>query len=195
MKVIFVSDCIWYSLFFLFADMVPDVKPVSGKGKPTGTDNGFKSGEAQCDTSVIRLAHQIVSNKLLRKLKAVEEEFATQPPGFNRSIRRGSKSLPSTPSTSPRSSPKSRRRQSNRYFVDDIDGSKIEGSQILSGFIRKQDNLSQPPIIINKDDGLHNTITKSLAQVSIDAVAEATRTRKKSVKELREMNFWSPTSM
>lgn len=141
----------------------------------------------------------MVSSKLFRDSKVLEEEFATEPAGFNRSLRRGSKSLPTTPLSSPHSSPKSRRRQVNRYFGSTTDPDKIQGSWILSGLLRKHDKLSQSVNIINEEDGMYDTVTKSVSQISIDDVADVTKTPKKTLKpkpsELREMNFWSPTSM
>ncbi|GJQ72594.1 hypothetical protein Trydic_g1259 [Trypoxylus dichotomus] len=172
-------------------------KPLSGKIKSNGTDDGFKGEAAQCGSSVIRVAHQMVTGKLTRGASIPEEDFATEPVGFNKALRRGSKSLPSSPLSSPNTSPKSRRKHMNRYFSGALDTDKVHGSWILSGLLRKHDNLSRSVTVINEEESDHDTLTKSISQISIDEPTEMKTTKQKRAKpsELREMNFWSPTSM
>ncbi|KAI4459453.1 scy1-related s/t protein kinase-like [Holotrichia oblita] len=63
-------------------------KPLLGKIKSNGTDDGFKGEAAQCGSSVIRVAHQMVTGKFTKGTVTSEEEFATEPANFNRALRR-----------------------------------------------------------------------------------------------------------
>lgn len=139
----------------------------------------------------------MVSGKLTRGATIPEEEFATEPITFNKALRRGSKSLPSSPLTSPNTSPKARRKQMNRYFAGGTDTDKIQGSWILSGLLRKHDKLSQSVSVINEEENIQETLAKTVSQISLDEVTETKLPKQKKAKpsELREMNFWSPTSM
>ncbi|KAK9694410.1 hypothetical protein QE152_g33566 [Popillia japonica] len=184
-------------LHFKIIDILPEAtKPLQGKIKSSGTDDGFKGEAAQCGSSVIRVAHQMVTGKFTKGIVAPEEEFATEPAGFNRSLRRGSKSLPSSPLTSPNTSPKSKRKQMNRYFSGSSDVERAHGSWILSGLLRKHDQLSRSVSVINEEENVQDSLTKTVSQISIDEPMETKLPKQKKAKpsELREMNFWSPTS-
>ncbi|KAI4459460.1 hypothetical protein MML48_6g00016021 [Holotrichia oblita] len=172
-------------------------KPLLGKIKSNGTDDGFKGEAAQCGSSVIRVAHQMVTGKFTKGTVTSEEEFATEPANFNRALRRGSKSLPSSPLTSPNTSPKAKRKQMNRYFSGSSDVERAHGSWILSGLLRKHDQLSRSVSVINEEENVQDSLTKTVSQISIDESTEAKVPKQKKAKpsELREMNFWSPTSM
>ena len=126
--------------------------------KPTGTDDNFMGDTAAaCGKSVVQVAHQMIAgNMLVRGFSTTGSESPATGEGFNRNIRRGSKSLPSSPlSSPPRSpdtSPQTRRRIQNRYFTGAFtleranihpsggqdSANKYPGSWILSGLLGQQ---------------------------------------------------------
>lgn len=214
----------------------PGVKPDISKSKhttsgpvrvkSTGTDDGFKGEGAACGTSIIQVANQMVSGK------SITRGFQTQsfeapcpsnnvhsddnpPPGFDPFARRGSKSLPTTPLTSPNSSPKTRRKIPNRYFTGAF-VDKYQGSWILAGLLGTREILSHSSSTIAEEETHINEdgkIKKATSKVEVNNVnmEEAETSSPPSPKiisekpkatvfrpkpsELREMNFWSPTSM
>ena len=158
--------------------------------KSNGTDDGFKGEAAACGSSVIKVAHQMVSGKMIRI-----EEDPECPKGFNPMMRRGSKSLPSSPLVSPNSSPKSKRRM-NKYFTGAFaeEGDKNKG-WILSSLLGKR-AISQSVGMIAEETDVGMQSASSDASIDIIPVQ---KTKKQILRpkasELREMNFWSPTSM
>lgn len=230
--------------------------------KPAGTDADLTGDSAGCGKSVVQVAHQMIAGGMLMRGFTVNDngKVATGE-GFNRAVRRGSKSLPASPlgspSHSPESSPQMHRRAHNRYFTGastferanihatggQESGSKYSGSWLLSGLLGQQhrDNLSdsQDSITIPEEEqekevskrfGPRGEVTlsspdmrrnKSMTalvsqvlsegskdtqdvEVGVDAAAVASgcdspmqkdKTFRAKPSELREMNFWSPTSM
>lgn len=120
------------------------------------------------------------------------------PKGFDPALRRGSKSLPSSPLTSPNSSPKSKRRLQNKYFTGAFnDGAeKYQGSWILSNLLGKR-SLSQSVGMIAEES--KEELMQGVSESSLDSNKSLSRSTKQIFKpkpsEFREMNFWSPTSM
>lgn len=120
-----------------------------------------------------------------------DDECDGPPEGFNPSLRRGSKSLPASPLTSPKST-----RRVNKYFTGAfVDNENHQGSWILSNLLSKRKTLSQSVGLIAEEE--MSDIKKANSNASIDELGDA---KKKAVfvpkpSELREMNFWSPTSM
>jgi hypothetical protein len=131
--------------------------------KPAGTSDNFPGDTAACGKSVVQVAHQMIAGSMLvRGFSTNGNEKVATGEGFNRGIRRGSKSLPASPlgspSHSPDSSPQTRRRVHNRYFTGAFaleraninatggqeSANKYPGSWILSGLLGQQqrDNLS-----------------------------------------------------
>jgi len=231
--------------------------------KPAGTDADLTGDTAGCGKSVVQVAHQMIAGgMLMRGFSASDNGKAATGEGFNRAMRRGSKSLPATPlgspSHSPESSPQTHRRVYNRYFTGAFtferanihatggqeSGNKYSGSWLLSGLLGQQqqrDNLSdsQDSLTIPEEDqerevskrsGPHSEVkpsspdmrrNKSMTalvsqilsegfkdtqdvEVGLDAAAVASgcdssmqkdKTFRAKPSELREMNFWSPTSM
>lgn len=199
--------------------------------KSAGTDDGFKGEGAACGTSIIQVASQMVSGKSLRGFHQTSldgecpsnnvhpdsppQTSSSIPQGFDPFARRGSKSLPTTPLTSPNSSPKSRRKLHNRYFtgafVDNVE--RYQGSWILSGLLGTREVLSRSANTISEEECTStsqiDTFSKSTSKVEVNNVnmeapdtppESITDTKKSQVfrpkpSELREMNFWSPTSM
>ncbi|XP_026733437.1 uncharacterized protein LOC113497876 isoform X1 [Trichoplusia ni] len=202
------------------------VKSASSKPKPAGTDDGFKGEGAACGTSIVKVAHQIISSKSSRgfTVASPEEEHAVAPEmhQYNLMHRRGSKSLPATPAHSPPSSPTSRRKMNgNRFFtspyepVDDPNTPRSWLSMALLGLkkelatststlaeeenhetlaisrgslVESVENLGPSP----KSKILHNLSQEPSAQ---QAKPVKPQTFRPKPSELREMNFWSPTSM
>ncbi|KAJ9589852.1 hypothetical protein L9F63_017007 [Diploptera punctata] len=223
--------------------------------KPAGTDDNF-TGEAvaACSKSVVQVAHQMIaSNLLTRGFSTSGTESPATGEGFNRNMRRGSKSLPSSPLSSPPhspdSSPQTRRKIQNRYFTGAFtleranmhpsggqeSANKYPGSWLLSGILGQQrehlsDSMDSVTIPeeehkpyeikersqsgeIRRNKSMTSMVTRMLSEgskddghpveveVGLDVLATKLDSplEKKAFRakpsELREMNFWSPTSM
>ena len=184
----------------------------NSKAKSQGVDDGFHSEPALCGKSIVLVANQIMSNKFQKTLAA--DQAAVLP-------KIGSKSLPATPLTSPigtpDSSPKSRRRMpSNRYFTGAFlpDREKYQGGWILGSILGQSREIVAPKIDEEDEGNVDVSVppsrslnrkksisTQNLTYVGLDDKSAG----KSSVvysnifqakpSELREMNFWSPTSM
>jgi len=231
--------------------------------KPAGTDDDLIGDTAGRGKSVVQVAHQMIAGgMLMRGFSAGDNGKAATGEGFNRAVRRGSKSLPASPlgspSHSPESSPQTHRRVYNRYFTGAFTferanipatggqelGNKYSGSWLLSGLLGQQqqrDNLSdsQDSITIPEEEqerevskrsgprgevnvsspdmrrnkSMTTLVSQVLSEgpkgtqdveVGVDAAAvacgcdspmQANKTFRAKPSELREMNFWSPTSM
>lgn len=132
--------------------------------------------------------------------------------------KKGSKSLPATPLaspiTSPDNSPKSRRKNhSNRYFTGAFipDRDKYQGSWILASILGQSREIVNSKIEEEQDSGIDITPPKilkrkkSISSQNLTYIGKDEKTSGKSSSqtnilqakpsELREMNFWSPTSM
>lgn len=198
------------------------------KIKSSGTDDGFKGEAAKCGSSIIRVASQMVSGKMVHGFSIKEENKCEQKQSPTESYdlmkRRGSKSLPVTPITSPSTSPKSSRRSVNKYFTgaftdtEKIKGKSFEsfqvrclsnfffnfninnillfpGGWILSNLLARRE-MSQSVGFINEET--KEELERSASTASVDelsALKNKTNVFKAKPSELREMNFWSPTSM
>ncbi|XP_014272162.1 uncharacterized protein [Halyomorpha halys] len=140
--------------------------------KSTGIDDGFKGEGAACGYSVVAVAHQMIAER-----NGTKDELSV--PRSQRA-RRNSKSLPA----SPLSSPKLLRK--NPYFTN-----------ILFGSTDKMSGPATPPqagSIDGSSDDLSHTHRRNLNDHETSLVQHARSLRAKP-SELREMNFWSPTSM
>lgn len=188
-------SCALIMLLFSESTSAQFVKfPSSTKTKSSGVDDGFKGEAALCGSSVIRVAQQMVSSKAIRGFNTEKSNDCDKAPeGFNPTLRRGSKSLPASPLGSPSSSPKSSRRI-NKYFTGPFVDTENHSNWILSNLLSKRQALSQTSILEEE----HVSTNISSKPSSSDDVSSGT---KKSLifvpkpSELREMNFWSPTSM
>lgn len=101
------------------------------KIKSSGTDDGFKGEAAKCGSSIIRVASQMVSGKVIHGFHINENkdncDDSILHEKYDLMKRRGSKSLPASPLSSPGNSPKSNRKSINKYFTGaftDVDKSK-----------------------------------------------------------------------
>ncbi|XP_065170621.1 uncharacterized protein [Atheta coriaria] len=180
---------------------------VNGNGqlKSAGTDDGFKSPEASaCGTSVIRVASQMVSGKVVKGFETFEDEEKEhmRAIGFDPHLRRGSRSLPASPLQSPNSSPKSKRKHGNKYFTNSpatagaYADDKKPGS-ILAGLLAKRDMSRSVTSIAEEQQTVADAgLRLSFLQAGdTSAAGEKKSTAKAKPSHLREMNFWSPTSM
>lgn len=194
------------------------VNSVTSKPKPAGTDDGFKGEGAACGNSVVKVAHQMISSsRSPRGVAAAPEEVSG---AGHRSSRRGSKSLPATPAHSPRCSPTSRRKiNANRYFTNPFEpiedfGSRSWLSVALLGF--KKD-LNTSTSTLAEEDALEVRLQGGTLAESVESLGPLPRAKEPQLlthempaqpkpmkqshgflpkpSELREMNFWSPTSM
>ncbi|CAH4033811.1 uncharacterized protein LOC123713085 isoform X1 [Pieris brassicae] len=194
--------------------------PLNLKPKPAGTDDGFKGEGAACGTSVLKVANQMISTRGPRGFTvASPSDDGQDTSGYNLMARRGSKSLPTTPMHSPPSSPNSRRKMyNNRYFtspyepVEDVHG-RSWLTMALLGFKKdlttSSSTLAEEEIVENRLQTI--TLAESVEnlgpspKIKEPKIISETSNPSKSPKsspafrakpsELREMNFWSPTSM
>ncbi|KAJ8945694.1 hypothetical protein NQ318_012413 [Aromia moschata] len=76
--------------------------------KSPGTDDGFKGEAAKCGSSIIRVASQMVSGKMVHGFTVKEDECeqSSQAERYDGRQRRGSKSLPASPLRRPAVHPK-----------------------------------------------------------------------------------------
>lgn len=189
-----------------------------------GTDDGFHSEPARCGKSIVTVANRIMQSSNVFK-KTDENKTNENMDKINNLQQKVSKSLPVTPIASPTStpegSPKSRRRvNGNRYFTGsfipekyqggwlltkilsnsrEIIGNKIdEGDEAASEVIphralaRKKSISSQNLSYLGKDD---LSTDKPIKITGTSTSTPQTITLQVEPSELREMNFWSPTSM
>ncbi|XP_015592111.1 transcription factor GAGA isoform X2 [Cephus cinctus] len=191
----------------------PTQKNFAGKSivKSQGTDDGFHGEPALCGKSIVQVANQMMSSKINKTLPESRLQESEEVP------KKGSQSLPVTPLASPLStpdsSPKSRRKgYTNRYFTGAFipDKEKYHGGwilasllgqsrEIVSSKIEEEDEQAieaVPPKSLNRKKSIS---TQNLSYLGSDdkAIKNAVYTNVLQAKpsELREMNFWSPTSM
>lgn len=134
------------------------------KPRPKGTDDGFKSEASQVGSNILRVANQIVSGKPLpENTPEPAEECEQLLAKFDPYRRRGSRSLPA----SPLSSPKSRRRM-NKYFTSPYaEGDKSKG-WILSSLLAKRE-ISQSMGFIGEEQ--KEELDRAKSSASIDDVS------------------------
>ncbi|KPJ04288.1 PREDICTED: uncharacterized protein LOC106122142 isoform X1 [Papilio xuthus] len=150
-----------------------------------------------------------------------EEAVAPTARQYNLQTRRGSKSLPATPAHSPPSSPTGRRRMiGNRYFTSPFEPVEDSSNRswltmALLGF--KKDLTTSTSTLAEEDTIEHRLQGGTLAE-SVENLGPSPRGKEPKLmsnetstqqpkltkpahafrpkpSELREMNFWSPTSM
>lgn len=179
---------------------------VKNPSRPFGTDDGFKGAGAACGSSIVKVARQMVSGKSLNRGFTVAS-FNTDvetPDNFNDTLedlmshprytgRRGSKSLPASPLSSPKSM---RKAHANPFFTGHFATNSSSGGEnnqkgwFLSGLlgIQRESAISTQSV---------SNISEE-AEEALEIPAASNKTQKPlqaKPSELREMNFWSPTSM
>lgn len=177
---------------FLSDNQVSELTPVTRQNnsemkiKPRSADDGSKEEATKCGSSIIKVASEMISNQGLG-LRPCEQEVET----YNRRQRRNSKSLPASPLASPHSSPKANKKM-NKYFTGPFtDADKPKGGWILSNLLAKRD-LCQSVDQIKEE--VQEDLERASSTFSINESKTPPVLRAKP-SELREMNFWSPTSM
>ncbi|KAL5244531.1 hypothetical protein ACI65C_011941 [Semiaphis heraclei] len=154
--------------------------------KSLGIDDGFKSGASECGKSIVAMAHQMVSGRRTYQGRSSgpQDILVVGPSPSMLAKRRNSKSLPASPISSPPGSPRMIRK--NPYFTapfqEESSGDKHGSSWILSNLfshrVDSQEELS---------DKEYKRFPKPLSSSNLSI--------KPKPSELREMNFWTPTSM
>ncbi|XP_063381313.1 uncharacterized protein LOC134667853 isoform X2 [Cydia fagiglandana] len=155
---------------------------------------------------------------------APAEEAAEAPDAarYDLMARRGSRSLPATPAHSPPGSPNSRRKnRGNRYFTSPFEPADDAShrSWLTMALLGFKKDLTTSTSTLAEEDALEARLHGSLAE-SVESLGPAPRNRaapasaaaassaspapapakpapafRPRPSELREMNFWSPTSM
>ncbi|RVE43628.1 hypothetical protein evm_011712 [Chilo suppressalis] len=196
------------------------VNSVSSKPKPAGVDDGFKGEGAACGNSVVKVAHQMISSSRgFTVASPAEDSMEAQ---YRATPRRGSKSLPVTPAHSPPSSPTARRRMNaNRYFTSPFEQSEeAQGrSWLTMALLGFKKDLTTSTSTLAEEDVIETRLQGGTLAESVESLGPAPRDKGPKVSqsssgstepnraarpanafrpkpsELREMNFWSPTSM
>ncbi|KYN09882.1 PREDICTED: uncharacterized protein LOC108769412 [Trachymyrmex cornetzi] len=182
------------------------------KLKSQGTDDGFHGEPALCGKSIVHVASQMMSGKFTKVFTSDSRSQQTE-----NSVKSVSKSLPATPLTSPTgspdSSPKARRKLHNRYFTGAFvpDKEKYQGNWILASILGQSREVITAKI--DEEDELFPDMEprkplnrkKSISSQNLTYIGKEEKSADKSSvyvnvleakpSELREMNFWSPTSM
>ncbi|XP_024882240.1 uncharacterized protein LOC112461281 [Temnothorax curvispinosus] len=182
------------------------------KPKSQGTDDGFHGEPALCGKSIVHVASQMMSGKFTKVFTSDSRSQQSE-----NSVKSVSKSLPASPLASPTgtpdSSPKSRRKiHANRYFTGAFipDKEKYQGNWILSSIlgqsreaitkIDEEDELfpdmePRKPLNRKKSISSQNLTYIGKEEKSADKSSVYVNVLEAKPSELREMNFWSPTSM
>lgn len=183
------------------------------KPKSQGTDDGFHGEPALCGKSIVHVANQMMAGKFTKVFMSDSRAQQTE-----NSMRSVSKSLPASPLTSPTgtpdSSPKARRKiHTNRYFTGAFiaDKEKYQGNWILSSILGQSREVITAKI--DEEDELFPDMEprkplnrkQSISSQNLTYIGKEEKSAEKSSiyvnvleakpSELREMNFWSPTSM
>ncbi|XP_026749145.1 uncharacterized protein LOC113509918 [Galleria mellonella] len=198
------------------------VNSITSKPKPAGTDDGFKGEGAACGTSVVKVAHQMISSSRSNRgfTIASPADDNTTPEGSYRAGRRGSRSLPATPVHSPNSSPTSRRKMGgNRFFTSPYEPMEDSSNRswLTMALLGFKKDLTTSTSTLAEEDALETRLKGNLAE-SVESLGPAPKGKDAKLispetssqqpkllkqgssfrpkpSELREMNFWSPTSM
>lgn len=167
--------------------------PPLGRIKSAGTDDGFKGEGAACGHSVVAVAHQMINGKLTVGHKSLSDDENTLKVPDNRNSatrqRRNSKSLPASPTTLRR----------NPYFTSILLGSsdalekggETSRSGWLLNILGKRE--SQEELLTGEENLRFSDQEEPLDSPPLKP--KVAQTLKAKPSELREMNFWSPTSM
>ncbi|KAL6428504.1 hypothetical protein ACFW04_008630 [Cataglyphis niger] len=183
------------------------------KPKSQGTDDGFHGEPALCGKSIVHVANQMMSGKFVKMFASDPQSQQT-----GSQLKNVSKSLPTTPLTSPTgtpdSSPKARRKiHANRYFTGAFvpDKEKYQGNWILASILGQSreiitakieeeaesfaDMEPRKPLNRKKSISSQNLTYIGKEEKLADNSSVYVNLFEAKPSELREMNFWSPTSM
>lgn len=171
--------------------------PVTVKPKPVGTDDGFKGEGAACGSSVVKVAHKMISSNRSVSQRgftvaapAEEDSMDAADLGdYNLAARRGSRSLPVSPMHSPPGSPNSRRKNKNvngnRYFTStfeqptDASNGRSWLLAALIGYKKESDTPSNTSNTLHEEDEVESRLQgySSLA-ASVESLGPAPPNRK-----------------
>lgn len=152
-----------------------DPGSVQGVNKSYGTDDGFKGEAARCGQSIVAVAEQMVRTNQLYKGRASDDTFNTSigPSDTYLRPRRNSRSLPASPLA----------RRKNPFFTPPI--------------LAHVDVAVSPPAetyVAPSETFIAPAAARAAAKLRDVSPAGSGGMRAKPT-ELREINFWSPTSM
>jgi hypothetical protein len=137
---------------------------IKNPAKPFGTDDGFKGAGAACGSSIVKVARQMVSGKSLNRgftvanfnadVEAPDNIIETPEKDFMSNsrymVRRGSKSLPASPLSSPKSM---RKANANPFFTGQFATNSNTGEKgwFLSGLlgIQRETTISTQSVVSN----------------------------------------------
>lgn len=192
------------------------VNSVTAKPKPAGTDDGFKGEGAACGNSIVKVANQMISSTRGSRgftVASPEEDGPSAEAYARLAVRRGSKSLPTTPNTSPTSR---RRMNANRYFTSPFEPTDDSSNRswLTMALLGFKKDLTTSTATLTEEDTIETRLHSKLAEsveslgpapkvapkpVSHEPIPQQSKPAKPAYKpkpsEIREMNFWSPTSM
>lgn len=163
---------------------------VTDPPKSLGVDDGFKTGASECGKSIVAMAHKMVSGRsriYKGRASGPQDILVVGPPPSTLSKRRNSKSLPASPLNSPPGSPRSIRK--NPYFTapfQEESGDKLGSSFGSSWFLSN--------LFSHRADSQEELSDKEYKRLPKPSSSNSLYIKPKPT-ELREMNFWSPTSM
>lgn len=192
------------------------------KPKAQAASNEFHDNSAECGKSIVSVASQMMSNK--NGQSASSEQASNYRKTDQLTPKIGSKSLPATPIASPNatpdSSPKSRRRiYGNRFFSGAFvpDKERVQSGWLSSILGQSREHVVHAKIEEEEEQSLESLPSRTLsrkksisssnlAYFSQDEKQESKKPESKSLiaqvnllqakpSEIREMNFWTPTSM
>ncbi|KAG8236994.1 hypothetical protein J437_LFUL017115 [Ladona fulva] len=178
--------------------------------------------EQSCGQSVVQVAQQMTGHITGAVMQSGIRAYVEVPSRLRE--RRGSKSLPTSPISSPQTSPKIGRRAAgpvahNRYFTPAMTLTPASGgrtsilSRLLGGEVAGRSRLTSEdeeesaedptPVGTRTAELRRNKSTSALLSKGVEGFAQAegeslvqkVAVLKPKPSELREMNFWSPTSM
>jgi len=183
------------------------------KAKSQETEDSLDGESLLCSKSIVGVANKVMSRKLTKVFAADShsEEMDSR-------IKNGSKSLPASPLTSPigtpDNSPKARRKiHANRYFTGTFvpDREKYQGNwilatmfgqsrEIITAKIEEEDEAiadmeAKKPLNRKRSISSQNLTYIGKEENSADKSSIHANVLQPKPSELREMNFWSPTSM
>lgn len=184
---------------------------VKGQTKSQGTDDGFK--DAVCSSSILKVAQQVIAGRQFTRGFTVanfdevnvdpeetlkESEDSHMSATARSMMRRGSKSLPASPLGSPKTVRK------NPYFTGTY-------TTITAGDTEKRGWLLSSLLGIQREATTSTSTSSVASQIEEEPedfetnnnITSTFSSKKPAAKpvlkakpsELREMNFWSPTSM
>jgi hypothetical protein len=195
-------------------DKATAVPPITVKGqtKSQGTDDGFK--DAVCSSSILKVAQQVIAGRQFHRgftvanfdeVNVDPEDTLTESEDSHMSatarsmMRRGSKSLPASPLGSPKTVRK------NPYFTGTYTtitaGDTEKRGWLLSSLLGIQresttcTSTSSVASQIEEEPEDFETNNNTITTTFSSKKPAANPVLKAKPSELREMNFWSPTSM